>query len=176
MKPAPSLQLHIVLISKLENFYVFVSGLLCSPFSRHRSLETFPRGRLVLPERLPRGARRWGSWEFPGGDSSRGSWSTFKRVISCLLMGSPLWTVIIPHERYRALGLQKSQQGPGRAGVPNWPGRQRPQKVSPGAPWWHSRLRIWYCHCSGSGHCPGPGTSTCRRCSQNKTKKNRNRR
>ena len=34
-----------------------------------------------------------------------------------------------------------------------------------------SRLRIWRCHCGGSGLIPAPGISTCRRCSsQNQTK------
>ena len=38
--------------------------------------------------------------------------------------------------------------------------------------WWHSRLRIEYRHCCGSGHCcgtgliPHPGNSTCYRCGQ----------
>ena len=45
---------------------------------------------------------------------------------------------------------------------------------------WHSRLRIWYCHCSGPGHCCGTGsipvlgTSVCHECGktnrQTKTK------
>ena len=41
---------------------------------------------------------------------------------------------------------------------------------------WHSGLRIWPCHCSGSGCCcglssvPGPGTSACCGCGQNKNK------
>ena len=35
---------------------------------------------------------------------------------------------------------------------------------------WHSRLRVWHCHCSSSGHCcdvgliPGLGTSACCGC------------
>ena len=29
-----------------------------------------------------------------------------------------------------------------------------------GVPWWHSRLRIWHCHCCGSGSIFGLGTST----------------
>ena len=44
-------------------------------------------------------------------------------------------------------------------------------------PWWHSRLRIWHCHCSGLGSCCGvgsvlgTGTSSC--CGHNqKLKKN----
>lgn len=42
-----------------------------------------------------------------------------------------------------------------------------------GVPRWLRGLRIWYCHCSGMGHCygmgliPGPRTS----CSQKKKKK-----
>ena len=45
-----------------------------------------------------------------------------------------------------------------------------------GIPWWLSGLRIQCCHCYGLGGCsgtsliPGPGTSMCHRCSQNKTK------
>ena len=45
-------------------------------------------------------------------------------------------------------------------------------KYSYGVPWWHSRLRIWYCHCCGLGcYCgmgsiPGPGTFTCCKGSQ----------
>ena len=41
-------------------------------------------------------------------------------------------------------------------------------------PWWLSRLRIWYFHCYGSGHCCGMGsisglrTSTCHLHSQKK--------
>ena len=37
---------------------------------------------------------------------------------------------------------------------------------------WHSRLKIWCCHCMGLGHCcgtgliPGLGTSECSGCSQ----------
>ena len=27
-----------------------------------------------------------------------------------------------------------------------------------GVPLWHSRLRIWHCHCSGLGHCCGIGS------------------
>ena len=50
-----------------------------------------------------------------------------------------------------------------------------------GVPWWLSRLRIWCCHCSSSGHCCGgawtlgPGTSMCLRCGQRekKTKQNK---
>ena len=44
-----------------------------------------------------------------------------------------------------------------------------PKKVKFGVPVWCSRLRIWHCHCSGSGRwcgmgsIPGPGTSSCRR-------------
>ena len=44
-------------------------------------------------------------------------------------------------------------------------------------PLWCSGLRIWCCHYSGLRHCcgtssiPGPGTSTCHRCSQKKEKK-----
>ena len=36
-----------------------------------------------------------------------------------------------------------------------------------GVPWWLSALRIWHCHCCGSGYScgagsiPGPGTFTC---------------
>ena len=42
---------------------------------------------------------------------------------------------------------------------------------------WHSGLRIWHCHCNGSGGCcgvgsiPGPGTSTCLKHSQKKKKR-----
>ena len=39
-----------------------------------------------------------------------------------------------------------------------------------GVPLWLSGLRIQSCHCSGLGHCPGPGTSTCRRLGQEKKK------
>lgn len=45
-----------------------------------------------------------------------------------------------------------------------------------GAPWWLNGLRIWCCHCCGSGGCygggsiPGPGTSACPSCSQKKKK------
>ena len=41
---------------------------------------------------------------------------------------------------------------------------------------WHSGLRIWHCQGNGLGYCcgvgliPGPGTSTCHGCSQNKIK------
>lgn len=44
-------------------------------------------------------------------------------------------------------------------------------------PLWCSGLRIWYCYSCGSGHncnavnVPGPGTSTCGRCSQRKKEK-----
>ena len=40
----------------------------------------------------------------------------------------------------------------------------------------HGRLRIWYCHCRGSGCCcgagsvPGPGTSICHGCSLSPSK------
>ena len=46
---------------------------------------------------------------------------------------------------------------------------------------WHSRLRIWHCHCSGLGHhcgmgsIPGPGTSTCLGVAKKKKKKKRER-
>ena len=40
-----------------------------------------------------------------------------------------------------------------------------------GVPLWCSRLRIWHCHRSGLGSVPGPGTSTCCRCGQEKEKK-----
>ena len=39
-------------------------------------------------------------------------------------------------------------------------------------PMWFSRLRIWHCHCSGSGCCcgvgsiPGPGIYACHTCDQ----------
>ena len=36
---------------------------------------------------------------------------------------------------------------------------------------WLSRLRIQYSHCSGSGRCCGPGTTTGHKCSQKKEKK-----
>ena len=48
---------------------------------------------------------------------------------------------------------------------------------SGGVPLWHSRLRIWHCHSSCSGHCCGTGlipglrTSTCCGSSQKKKKK-----
>ena len=41
------------------------------------------------------------------------------------------------------------------------------QKMGQGIPWWCSGLKIWCCHCCGSGHSssagliPGPGTSLC---------------
>ena len=50
------------------------------------------------------------------------------------------------------------------------------RKVS-GVPLGHSRLRIWCCHCRGSGCCcgmgsiPGPGTSTCHGQGQKKNRK-----
>ena len=46
------------------------------------------------------------------------------------------------------------------------------KKKIPGVSLWHSQLRIWHCHCSGSGHCCGmglilgPGTSACHGCGQ----------
>ena len=49
-------------------------------------------------------------------------------------------------------------------------------KMSLRVPLWLSSLRMWRCHCSGSGHCcgtdsiPGLETSACCGCSQNKTK------
>ena len=39
-----------------------------------------------------------------------------------------------------------------------------------GTPWWCSRLRIWYCHCSGMDLITGLGTSACLRCGQEKKK------
>ena len=36
------------------------------------------------------------------------------------------------------------------------------------APWWLSGLRMWWCHCCGSGLIPGPGISACHRHSPNK--------
>ena len=41
------------------------------------------------------------------------------------------------------------------------------QKFTVGVPWWYSGLRVWHCHCCGSGHCCGAssvfglGTSAC---------------
>ena len=55
--------------------------------------------------------------------------------------------------------------------------RYRVKKCLQGVPWWLSVLRVWHCHCCGSGHCcgeswiPGPGTSSCHRCGQKKKKK-----
>ena len=40
--------------------------------------------------------------------------------------------------------------------------------VVKGASWWLSRLRIWHCHCCGSGPIPGPGTFACCRHGQKK--------
>ena len=37
-----------------------------------------------------------------------------------------------------------------------------------GVSWWHSRVRIWHCHCGGAGLIPGPGTSVCWRCTPSK--------
>ena len=31
------------------------------------------------------------------------------------------------------------------------------QELKGGVPWWLSGLRIWQCHCYGSGHCCGRG-------------------
>ena len=39
-----------------------------------------------------------------------------------------------------------------------------------GVPWWLSGLKIQWCHCCGSGPCPGTGTSACHR--WGKTKQN----
>ena len=45
--------------------------------------------------------------------------------------------------------------------------------MRPSVPLWRSKLRIWHCHCSGSGQCcgvgsiPGLGTSTYSRHGQN---------
>ena len=56
------------------------------------------------------------------------------------------------------------------------------KKVKFGFLLWFSRLRIWCCHCSGSGHCrganliPGLGTFTCHRCSPKKKKKKKKKR
>ena len=50
------------------------------------------------------------------------------------------------------------------------------EKSTTGVPLWLSGLRIWCCHCCGSGYCSGTGsvpglrTSACRRCSQEKKK------
>ena len=47
------------------------------------------------------------------------------------------------------------------------------QNIGIGVPWWLSRLRIWHCHCCGSGCCcgvgliPDLGTFSCHRCSWN---------
>ena len=49
-----------------------------------------------------------------------------------------------------------------------------------GVPWWLSRLRIWHCHCYGSGCCcgtgsiPDPGSLVFLGHSQKKKKGNRN--
>ena len=50
-------------------------------------------------------------------------------------------------------------------------------KTTPRLPLWCSRLRIWWCHCSGLGHCcgegsvPGLGISICQGASKMKKKK-----
>ena len=51
--------------------------------------------------------------------------------------------------------------------LPTPPGIFAVSKTPSGVPHWLSRLRIWHCHCCGSGHCcgarliPSQGTSTC---------------
>ena len=47
-------------------------------------------------------------------------------------------------------------------------------KYNSGVPWWLSGLRIWHCHCCGSGSIPGQGTSSCLRCGKKKEKRKRN--
>ena len=50
-------------------------------------------------------------------------------------------------------------------------------KAYSGVPWWLSALRIWHCHCYGSGHYCGsgsiPGPGICHRHSEKKKKKKR---
>ena len=36
---------------------------------------------------------------------------------------------------------------------------------------WHSRLRIWHCHCNSLGLIPGLGTSTCHKCIKKKRRR-----
>ena len=39
-----------------------------------------------------------------------------------------------------------------------WLGLLKKIKFSVGVPWWLSGLRIWHCHCCGSGYCCGSGS------------------
>ena len=45
------------------------------------------------------------------------------------------------------------------------------QRHKQGVPWWFSRLRIWCCHCCGTGSVPVLGNSICHGCDKKKKKK-----
>ena len=74
--------------------------------------------------------------------------------------------------RRRYLGWDEMRRKP-RAG------ERAPEHNRAGVPWWHRRLRIWSCHCSGSGHCcgtgliSGPGNSICCKHGQKRKKRER---
>ena len=53
--------------------------------------------------------------------------------------------------------------------------KQNKKSKTLGVPWWPSRLKIWFCHCCGSGSIPGPGTSACQEKPKMRRKKKRRR-